>query len=353
MKQLYIYLLILANLTAPLAAQKNEQLTIRMDTATVVRDSLCLDGTFHIPELQLPSTGKLIFQLRLEQDTEQLELPPVIIIGKRRLRYEQREQTVSPQNTISAPAIVQIAKRKKESRTMEIAYHAAVPYASWMQHARLRLEQWLADCCHEQLLASDLLSEDIGVDYSCGETVVIREPGDTVYIALPAVEVPLCHKCTVIYVDFPQGSYHVDRTFEGNRRELLKVDSIMQQLPADPFIMQINSYASPEGSTPGNDLLAENRLKGFTRYLREQWRLPEEGKIETVVNGEDWEGLLTLLRLTDKSYADEVTAIIRSEPNRLNRKKELKELRHGAVWADMMADLFPLLRRIEIRIVTE
>lgn len=361
---LFIYIIILLlPATFPVRAitQENKTLLIHMDKVTVGNDSLRLNGRLHIPETHIPSTGKLIFAFNLEYEGQQLELPPVVIGGKRRLRYERREQTVNPDLRPEVQPAVVLPAVWKNAETIEIRYCTSLPYASWMQHAGLRLEQWVADCCHETRIASDLLSRDIDLDYECGtktgqpSTVSTRTVyrTDTVYLPQTPDEVPLCLECTVVYVDFPQGSFKVKPAFKTNRRELLKVDSLMQILPVSPFTLSITSYASPEGGTGANDLLAYQRMKGFTDYIRNEWILPANGRLSSTSRGEDWDGLVILLRRTRKSYAQEVTAIIEKEKNISRRKQRLTELDNGHIWNDMLTDLFPLLRRIELKIVKE
>ena len=163
-KSLYLLILILVFLSVfagKAGAQDENKLLIRMEKVAVTDDSLRLDGFFYISRTQIPSTRKLIFTLSLEYDRQQLELPSVVITGKRRLRYELREQTVNPglRPEVFPPVI--LPADWIDAEIMEIRYHAVLPYASWMQHAGLRLEQWVADCCHEERIASDLLSSDI------------------------------------------------------------------------------------------------------------------------------------------------------------------------------------------------
>lgn len=366
-KSLYISIATFIILSLPVFSSKavvqdENRLLIRMDKVAVVDDSLRLDGFFRIPRTQIPSTGKLMFTLSLEYGGQQLELPPVVIAGKRRMRYELREQTVNPDLRPEVQPAVTLPADWKKTETMDIRYRTALPYASWMQHAGLRLEQWVAGCCREERIASDLLSEDIDLDYECSpksnrtmemapSTVIHRT--DTVFVPQPPAAVALCLECTVVYIDFPQGSFSVRPAYKGNRRELLKVDSLMQILPAVPFSLMINSYASPEGTAESNDLLAYRRMQGFTDYLLGEWILPANCRLSPQSRGEDWDGLLLLLNRTRKPYARRVAAIIEEHPDYAERKRLLRELDNGTVWNDMLNDLFPLLRRIELKIVTE
>lgn len=361
---IYIIILLLpAAFPCRAFAQEHNTLSIHMNKITVSNDSLRIDGRLRLPETRIASTEKLIFALSLEYEGQQLALPTIVVGGKRRLRYEQREQTVDPGLLPEVPPAVTLPANWKKAETIDIHYRTSLPYASWMQHAGLRLEQWIADCCRETRIASDLLSKDIDLDYACAPAAG-QQPmpalstrtiyrTDTVYLPQIPAEVPLCYECTVIYVDFPQGSFRVKPAFKTNRRELLKVDSLMQRLPVDPFTLSVTSYASPEGTTGANDLLAYQRMKGFTDYIRGEWILPANGRLSSTSRGEDWDGLVTLLRRTRKSYAPEVTAIIEKEKNISLRKQRLAELDNGRVWNDMLADLFPLLRRIELKIVQE
>lgn len=373
MKRQTLHLLLtILLLPCGLRAQNDPELLIRMEQVTVDNDSLRLEGLFHLPLANLPSAGKRIFALSLEYEGRQLDLPPVVIGGKRRLRYERREQVVNPGlRPEPAPAVTLLSGGRKPSVT-EVRYQAAVPYAAWMQHAALRLEQWVSDCCHEKLVASDLLQDDIDLDYDCGpiitrqSNIVVQQPAtitqqppvvlhqtDTVYIEQPQEQPPLCLECTTVYIDFPQGSFRVMPGYKANRRELLKIDSLMEILPVAPFTLDIVSFASPEGTTAQNELLAYRRMKGITDYINNEWILPTNCRLSPRSQGEDWEGLLVLLRRTRKPYAATAAAIIRENTRPSERKRLLTELDGGAAWNDMLIDLFPLLRRIELKIIPE
>lgn len=361
---LHLLLMILL-LPCGLRAQNDPELLIRMEQVTVDNDSLRLEGLFHLPLANLPSAGKQIFALSLEYEERQLDLPPVVVGGKRRLRYERREQAVNPGlRPEPAPAVTLLSGGKKP-RVTEVRYQAAVPYAAWMQHAALRLEQWVSDCCREELVASDLLVGDIDLDYNCGPVIaqqpaaIVQQPPvvvhqtDTVYIGQPQDQAPLCLECTTVYIDFPQGSSQVIPGYKANRRELLKIDSLMEIVPATPFTLEIVSFASPEGMADQNDLLAYRRMKGIAGYINDEWLLPPNCRLDPQSRGEDWEGLLVLLRRTRKPYAAAAAAIIREHIHPSGRKRLLMALEGGAAWSDMLTDLFPLLRRIELKIITE
>lgn len=121
-KSLYISIATFIILSLPVfsgkaVVQDENRLLIRMDKVAVVDDSLRLDGFFRIPRTQIPSTGKLMFTLSLEYGGQQLELPPVVIAGKRRMRYELREQTVNPDLRPEVqPAVTLPADWKKQKQ---------------------------------------------------------------------------------------------------------------------------------------------------------------------------------------------------------------------------------------------
>ena len=361
-KYVLIILLLLTGGSATVSAQMKRPVGVDVHEPVVSDDSVRLSMTFSFDGIQMNSTRKLVLTPVLRKGPKELLLPPVILTGRRRMLDDRRAWNINPQ---SCPrpfpyTIIEMPGGKK-AWTGKRRYQAVVPYASWMRHAELLLEEREMNCCDDWLLAFNLLDDDLNLPDPCGEVSPIIAP-DTVYIVDTQVEsvipvepedVPLCVECTVIYIEFAQSKYDIRPDFSTNRAELAKVDSVIANLPRENCVLHICGYASPEGILFENEILARNRTESFAAYLKRNYRLPSTCTIETTSVGEDWEGLVKLLKQTGKPYAQPSLDIIESLGVLDGRERKLMELEHGDPYRDMLETLFPYLRRIELRVRIE
>ena len=358
-KQVLIILLLLAGSFATVSAQMAHPVGGNVHETVVSDDSVHLSMTLSFDGIQMNSTRKLVLTPVLRKGARELQLPPVILTGRRRMLDDRRAWNVNPQSRPQPfPYSIIEMPGKKKAWSGKQRYRAVVPYASWMRHAELLLEEREMNCCDNWLLAFNLLDDDLNLPDPCGDSIPIATP-DTVYIADSQAEavtpvepedVPLCVECTVIYIEFAQSKYDIRPDFSTNRTELAKVDSVIANLPKENCVLHICGYASPEGILYENEILARNRTESFAAYLKRNYRLPSACTIETTSVGEDWEGLVKLLKQTGKPYAQPSLDIIESLGVLDGRERKLMELEHGDPYRDMLATLFPYLRRIELRV---
>lgn len=358
-----LILLLLAGSFLRLSAQMSRPVGVSVHEAVVSDDSVRFSMTFSFDGIQMNSTRKLVLTPVLRKGPKELSLPPVVLTGRRRMLDDRRAWNVNPQSCPRPfPYSILEMPGKGKPWTGKRRYQAAVPFASWMRHAELLLEEREMNCCDDWLLAFNLLDDDLNLPDPCGDVVPVAATPDTVYIAESLVEavapvepedVPLCVECTVIYIEFAQSKYDVRPDFSTNRTELAKVDSVIARLPREKCVLHICGYASPEGILFENEILARNRTESFAAYLKRNYRLPPHCTIETTSVGEDWEGLVKLLKQTGKPYAQPSLDIIDRLGVLDGRERQLMELEQGDPYRDMLETLFPYLRRIELRVRME
>lgn len=366
MKKIHLHFIpMLLMLTAgfvSVSAQTGRPVGVRVHETLLHDDSVHVSMTFEFDKVPVHSTRKLVLTPVLRKGSKELALPAVILTGRRRMLDDRRAWNVNPQSRPHPfPYSIIEMSGKKKAWSGKKQYLASVPYASWMRHAGLLLEEREMNCCDDRLLAFNLLNDNLNLPDPCGDVTPAAAP-DTVYItntkddAVIPVEpedVPLCVECTVVYVEFAQSKYDVRPDFSNNRAELAKVDSLLANLPKEKCVLHICGYASPEGLLYDNEILARNRTESFAAYLKRNYKLPSGCSIETTSVGEDWEGLVKLLKQTGKPYAGASLDIIRTTGVFDGREKKLMELRHGGPYIDMLETLFPYLRRIELRVRPE
>ena len=337
-------------------------------------DSLRLILSMDLNSVKTSSLTALTFTPVLTDKTHRLPLPPVVVSGAKRNRYEQREQALS-KKAAPAPYRILLGNRPKQ-----VDYTVSIPYASWMAHATLLLQQEIKDCCDLRLLATDTLTGNLALSNIPSPDIAApsapsaaphqtRIPGRTTVAlscemlasCIPMVSflTPLPEKDgkqrsgkATLYIDYPLGKFEILPDFRNNRKELGKMDSILTPVLKSGYakIEQINicGYASPDGPYKQNEELSSNRSQYFTHYIKSTYRLPQ--KLFNVSSvAEDWDGLVVLLEQVDPPYKQEVLQTIRQNGIFEGREKQLMEL-PGNVYKKLCHDLFPILRRLEVAV---
>lgn len=350
---------LLAGSFASLSAQTRRPVNVTVRETALSDDSVRISLAFDFDGVVMSSTRKLVLTPVLRKGSRELALPAVVLTGKRRMRDDRRLWNVDPHSRpVPFPYTIVRMPGRKIAWTGRKRYHASVPYAAWMRDAELLLEEREVNCCDNWLLALTLLDDNLSLPDPCGGPQPVVAP-DTIYIAdvqdesITPVEpaaVPLCVECTVVYIEFAQSQYDVRPEFSRNRTELAKVDSVIAHLPKEKCVLHVCGYASPEGILLENEILARNRTESFAAYLKRNYKLPPNCSISTTSVGEDWEGLVKLLKQTGKPYAAPSLGIIGNLGVLDGREKQLMDLQRGDPYRDMLETLFPYLRRIELRV---
>lgn len=160
------------------------------------------------------------------------------------------------------------------------------------------------------------------------------------------------HASATLYIDYPRGGSAVDPLFGNNNAELRKVDKLLAPLLGNPHVqikeIRITGYASPDGPYYNNETLAKARSTGFKSYLTRSYGL-QDYPLRLAWVAEDWEGLRPLLR--GKPYEKAALFIIDNYGVFEGRERFLMELDGGRPYKEMLHELFPRLRRLEIHIL--
>ena len=343
---------------------------------TVSDDSVHIDLAIRAKGISVPTSRSLILTPSLRCGKKRVALPPVVFSGSRRARFDRREEAVDPDRNRPVPYHVWVCGRRRNDYTLR--YLVSLPYASWMEHASLCLTQTGRDCCTEWVLADDVLTVDIDLPSPCelfAEAQGLpldtfrREPAPAVVVGLPAPDpklasdqqpVPYRQPSTYVerrvaatlYIDYPRGGSTLDPLVGNNAAELGKMERLLAPLLGNPYVqikeIRITGYASPEGLYSTNEALARSRSQGFKSYLTRSYGL-QDYPFRVAWVAEDWEGLRPLLK--GKPYEGAVLFIIDNYGIFEGRERYLMDFAGGDPYREMLRDLFPKLRRIEVHII--
>lgn len=344
--------------------------------AEVAGDSLYLGLKLDFSSIRLNSRTCLHFTPILANARGgRLELPPVLLSGRRRYRFDRREWAlnVNGGKHRTEPYLIQLYKRHSAPRP--VSYHIGVPYSVWMGDAALLLRQEVKDCCDLQLLGVDTISVRLFTGQMIGrQTAPVRQYVEPLITApsvtysvrdielyasmLSFLEPTVEHdkkldKKAVFYIDYPLGSDNILPDYRNNRTELQKLDSLLSPLSAGDYSsmehIRVCGYASPDGTYIDNERLATSRAGFFASYICSTYGIPRF-RLEITSVAEDWEGLSVLLQSEQPPYAATVLSIIQHAGIFNGREKQLMDLRGGEPYRDMLHRFFPRLRRLEVSV---
>ena len=327
----WLFILYIGSL-AGMAPAREATFVVTDRLAERVGDELVISMRVDIGGMDIPKDHSVVCVPMVEAGDSARALPPLIVNGRtRHILYERLERPVA-----DPPAEYVYRVHKGEPRRID--YTARMPYADWMESARVSLV--MDDCgCGWESLQNDR-SPLFPVN-------LVREPiiPAILYIT-PEAEVKVREKSGSAYLDFPVNQTTIRQDYRRNSTELAAIDATIQSVEDDPNAtitkVTIKGYASPEGSYANNKRLAEGRSNALLDYVK---GLHDFGNAEFAVSAEpeDWAGLEKRIASSNIEGKDQWLAIIRdSEPSDLDQKEaKLKQL---PAYAQVLRDIYPALR---------
>jgi hypothetical protein len=153
---------------------------------------------------------------------------------------------------------------------------------------------------------------------------------------------------------YAQGSGAISPYLGNNAAELEKLDRFIRQALSHPTLfisrIRLTGYSSIEGSYARNELLAQERVAGLYVYLRDHYPTLYRYPYDRAWGAEDWDGLSRLVKESPLREREEILKIIRTVPVYDTREALLAKLDGGYPWLFMEREVFPQLRRVEVRI---
>ena len=288
-----------------------------------------------------------------DADGREMELPRIILNGRSRAGYHRREVALMDHDEYDAfrPNVVVTLDGKVTEVT--------VPYEFELKGVRsgtLRIDQYLEDCCDIRLLGSK--------EVQTAQRMPPEEPSPaprsvgmaSVFFVRPAEETRKLRADSVtVRIQFVVARHDIDPVLGRNASELRKVDDLLRDLRADSRRYHIETstilgYASPEGTYDSNLALSQRRADSFKSFLERRYRLTD---ITAMGMGEDWQGLRRAVDRCRMPWRDEVLAIIDFTDLFRGREKKLMDLQGGMPYKWMLQNLYPPLRRMQMKVSYE
>lgn len=287
--------------------------------------------------------------VRSRKTGEQVTFPSLYVAGKGRYLQMRRLSVLGNELPHGVPLdeVFRLSDLKREPLRKEMEI---IPFEYWMADAELIIREQVYGC------ASCGVRSASG---AAGESdLFVFGPEHFVYDYLEpaAVAQKSYEESFVSRVTFVVARHELKPDFDNNRQELRRIRDFIDEslkvseLGATLGEVRIEGYASPEGEFYYNKALSERRSRTLADYVVASYpTLSLRTKLSVEGGGEDWVGLREAVAKSDKPYAQAVVAIIDRYDTDTERERDIKSLEGGAVYRELLSELYPPLRRSVIR----
>lgn len=332
MKRIYIACLLLWTMATVSQAQTQTLLDgrVTVNNLDVARTegNLFVSMNLDVSGLELKMNREMVLTPVLRNGTDSLLLPAVIIAGRNRYFYHQRNDSVTDNLLV---------RRTKEDTLVN--YSAVVPYEAWMATATLMMDEGECGCRCEVLLANDEMLTTL--DFKPKEFKPVFE-----YLQPQAEAEKIREMRGSAFIDFPVNRTYIRENYRNNYVELQKIRNTIDVVrnDSDTYITSvfIKGFASPEASWATNTRLAKGRTEALKEYVRKLYEFPDS-LMSTAYQPEDWEGLRRYVDTSSMANKAGILAIIDNDMNPDAKEYELK-LRYPADYDFLYKNVYPGLR---------
>ncbi len=303
-------------------------------------DYLAVDMDVNMANLHVDANRAVLLTPRLKNGADSLDLPAVGIYGRKRYYFYVR-------NGMSMLSGSQETSYRAKKRPDTQDYHAIVPYADWMDGAKLSLHRDDYGCCNTLLAAHQgFLGEH-------AEPEVKPEFFPELVYITPQAEVEKSRSLEgSASVDFVVNRTDINPTYRNNVAELGKIQATIDSVRADKDItitsVWLKGFASPESPYAYNKKLAIGRTEAVKGYIQKLFSFAP-GIIATDHEPENWEGLRQYVEESTIEHKDEILALIDSDMDPDAKERKIKSS-YPAQYTYLLRNCYPALRRTDYRI---
>jgi tetratricopeptide (TPR) repeat protein len=144
------------------------------------------------------------------------------------------------------------------------------------------------------------------------------------------------------------------RSSETSKNDYIVLNQQLKDASSDPKKeiagVEVNSYASPEGSLSFNTQLAEKREKSTTGLMQSQLqkdKITEFGELTSSFTPEDWEGFQKLVENSNIQDKDLIISVLKMYPDPEQREREIRNM--SSVFNELADQILPQLRYSRVK----
>jgi len=344
LKNISIAILVLI-FTIPVYAQKTNNKPLNITTGELNQngDSMYVHMIVDLSNLSLDRNRSLTLTPMITGDADQQKvLPEILINGTTRHKAYLRSLALSKQE--EPGPYLSVVKLDKNA-PKELHYRWALPYERWMNSSNLDVKEDFCGC------GGYNQEESISRVYTY--TYVEKTPYEIkpqlAYIQPEVETVKARGEQWDTFLDFPVNKYEIMPDYMNNPRELSKIESAFRTTKSDNNItvtsIEITGFASPEGGIAHNENLSKQRAERFKSYLVSKVDFPAS-IYHVQYGGENWEGLEDAIVKSNITNKDNILSVIQNTSDVNTRKNKIKALNNGATYKQLLADIYPKLRKV-------
>lgn len=312
---------------------------LKVDTYKMERsgDYLMVELGLDIEDLKVNSNRAKLITPRLINGNDSIGMQSLGLYGRRRYYYYERN---FPGHMISGAG--ERTYRRSEAPDT-VGYHVFVPYADWMNGAKLTLTTEEFGCCH------DLIATQVD---TLGLYEFFTYTPEWLFVR-PQEEGPKTRNLSGrAFIDFPVDQTVIYPEYRRNTTELGKIQATIDSVRNDDDVtitkVWLKGFASPESPYSHNTDLSLGRVAALKAHIQRLYHFPA-GVIETDNEPEDWEGLRRYVTESNLEHRQEILDLIDSDMAP-DPKEALIKKHYPAEYKFMLAQYYPALRHTDYRI---
>ena len=232
--------------------------------------------------------------------------------------------------------------RRQNGEPQRYDYTDVVATQPWHQGARLVLECDLCGCGDP--MKSDRYPLPL-------ETAFFAAKYDF-RDAVPAPDDKVYNLHGSAYITFVVDRWEMKPDYMNNRRELRKITDTLDIMDSDRNItvhrIKIHGWASPESPYAHNEMLATNRAKSLTNWLRQNYSLPDSVFAPAEATPENWIGLREAVEdMTEETlpHRSQILQLIDDNTLKPDPKEWKIKTRYPQEYRYLLTTVYPGLRR--------
>ena len=307
---------------------------------------LNVDMIFDISDLKVRSNRSLKITPVVSNGSEMIQLPSVIVEGRRRNMMYRRSEIPSSDFHI----------RRHNHKEQIFEYDYDIAFESWMNNSELILrEEWCE--CHNEPISEEFIAiaelsqpqQTQPAANTAGATTPATVGKPKMAYALSPSKDELAATQNISGIHFRVNSSTIEPSFMNNAQAIAAMHEMLAAHSNDINAIHLMGYASPEGPYNFNKELAAKRAEALKNHIATQ--MPAlAGKIATDSAPTNWEALKKMLNDSYISNYLKIIAII--DDNTIKPADKNNEIRrqYPVEYQFMLDSWYPKLRVTDITI---
>jgi len=338
-----------------LAAAVNAQNTIELEGSTDrvkvqnykvanTGEKTLVTMDFILDQLQVPSSRYRAFTpvIVSKDGSQQQRLKSLLVTGRNQNIIFEREG-IDPLYKDNCETV-----RRLKNQPQTYSYSDVVEHQPWHNNAEVVIESDYCGC-GDQLSST---RTPVG-------TLLPPDPYDLMALTniTPAAEVKQRSLHGTAYVTFVVDRWEMKPDYMNNRRELKKITDTLDVMVADKNVsvnkIKIHGWASPESPYEHNKMLATNRAKSLTQWVKSQYSLPSSVFAPAEATPENWSGLKKAVKELGTDilpHKSEILDIIDDSSLSPDPKEAKIKRLYPAEYRYLLKEVYPWLRRSDYEV---